>query len=64
MLNSLIFVMYFYLIITNPFIKIRVLEDGIYYIGRAKDYTVTANGYEEILKITLKKLIKFKNKSK
>ena len=62
--ETIIFVLCFYLVITNPFIKIRVLEDGIYYIGRAKDYTVTANGYEEILKITLKKLIKFKNKSK
>ena len=62
MLNSLIFVLYFYLIITNPFIKLRLLSDGLYFLLRKKDFVITNGQYEERVSISLKRILKFKDK--
>ena len=60
--NSLIFVLCLYIIVTNPFIKVRIYSDGIYIITRKKEFHIMNGKYEEILSISLQKIIRFKNK--
>ena len=60
--NSIIFVLCLYIIVTNPFIKVRIYPDGIYIITRKKEFRIVDSKYEEVLSISLKKIIRFKNK--
>ena len=59
--NISIFAVSLYLIITNPFIKLRTLDDGLTIIIRWKKFNLTAGKYREDVIVKFIKLIKFKH---
>ena len=65
MYETIIFAIAFYLIITNPFIKLHLVEEGIFLIIKRTEYTYdpSSSNYKEELIIKVKRLIDFTNKS-
>jgi hypothetical protein len=64
MYEIIIFAIVFYLVITNSFIKIQVLEQGIFLIIKKTEYIYdpTTGNYKEELIVKVKRLIDFTNK--
>ena len=65
MYEIIIFAIVFYLIITNSFIKIQVVEQGVFLIIKKTEYIYdpTTGNYKEELIVKVKRLIDFTNKS-
>jgi len=64
MYEIIIFAIVFYLIITNSFIKIQIVEQGIFLIIKKTEYIYdpTTGNYKEELIVKVKQLIDFTNK--
>jgi len=64
MYEIIIFAIVFYLIITNSFIKIQVVEQGVFLIIKKTEYIYdpTTGNYKEELIVKVKRLIDFTNK--
>jgi hypothetical protein len=64
MYEIIIFAIVFYLVITNSFIKIQVVEQGIFLIIKKTEYIYdpTTGNYKEELIVKVKRLIDFTNK--
>ena len=61
MYEIIIFAIVFYLIITNSFIKIQIVEEGIFLIIKRTEYIYdpTTSKYKEELVVKIKRLIDF-----
>ena len=61
MYEIIIFAIVFYLIITNSFIKLQIVEQGIFLIIKRKEYLYDpeSSSYKEELVIKIKQLINF-----
>ena len=59
-----IFAIVFYLIITNPFIKLQVVREGVFMIIKRSEYYYDpeTSKYQEELIVKIKRLIEFKNR--
>tara|TARA_R110002020_G_scaffold239124_1_gene451685 strand:+ start:3318 stop:3521 length:204 start_codon:yes stop_codon:yes gene_type:complete len=64
MYEIIIFAIVFYLVITNSFIKIQVVEQGVFLIIKKTEYIYdpTTGNYKEGLIVKVKRLIDFTNK--
>jgi hypothetical protein len=64
MYEIIIFAIVFYLVITNSFIKIQVVEQGIFLLIKKTEYIYdpTTGNYKEELIVKVKRLIDFTNK--
>ena len=64
MYEIIIFAIVFYLIITNSFIKIQIVEQGIFLIIKRTEYIYdpATSNYKEELIVKVKRLIDFTNK--
>jgi hypothetical protein len=64
MYEIIIFAIVFYLVITNSFIKIQVVEQGIFLIIKKTEYIYdpTTGNYKEELIVKVKRLIDSTNK--
>ena len=65
MYETIIFAIVLYLIITNSFIKLQIVEQGIFLIIKRTEYLYDpkSSKYKEELIIKVKRLIDFTNKS-
>ena len=65
MYEIIIFAIVFYLIITNSFIKLQVVEQGIFLIIKRTEYLYDpeSSNYKEELIIKVKRLIEFNNRN-
>ena len=61
MYEIIIFAIVFYLIITNSFIKLQIVEQGIFLIIKRKEYFYDpeSSNYKEEVVIKIKRLIEF-----
>ena len=57
--NSYIFAIVFYLVITNPFIRLSNSSSGLYIILSWKHYIIENQGFREQKKIKIYTLIKY-----
>ena len=65
MYEIIIFAIVFYLIITNSFIKLQIIEQGIFLIIKRTEYLYDpeSSNYKEELIIKVKRLIEFNNRN-
>jgi hypothetical protein len=65
MYEIIIFAIVFYLIITNSFIKLQIVEQGIFLIIKRTEYLYDpeSSNYKEELVIKVKRLIEFNNRN-
>jgi hypothetical protein len=65
MYEIIIFAIVFYLIITNSFIKLQIVEQGIFLIIKRTEYLYDpeSSNYKEELIIKVKRLIEFNNRN-
>ena len=61
MYEIIIFAIVFYLIITNPFIKLQIVREGVFMIIKRSEsyYDTETSKYQEELIVKIKRLIDF-----